>query len=85
MSMAQSWHEIKAHHELDRAVDLCYHPQAFSNEPARIEYLFELYNEYTAPLLKRTGKRNETNSKCEEIREDLDNPHNNNFKNRINK
>ena len=43
---------VKAHQALDKAVDLCYRPQAFTNETARIEYLFELYNSYTAPLLK---------------------------------
>ncbi len=42
---------FKAHQELDKAVDLCYRPQAFTNETARIEYLFEQYNEYTMPLL----------------------------------
>tara|TARA_R110002096_G_scaffold406782_5_gene605157 strand:- start:243 stop:2987 length:2745 start_codon:yes stop_codon:yes gene_type:complete len=47
---------VKAHQELDRAVDLCYRPQAFPNETSRIEYLFELYNEYTAPLLKADKK-----------------------------
>jgi type I restriction-modification system DNA methylase subunit len=41
----------KAHRDLDKAVDLCYRPQAFMNENARIEYLFDLYNQYTAPLL----------------------------------
>lgn len=46
---------VKAHQELDKAVDLCYRPQAFANENARIEFLFELYNQYTAPLL-RVGK-----------------------------
>jgi len=40
---------VKAHRELDKAVDLCYRRQAFSNEAARIEYLFDLYNEYTMP------------------------------------
>ena len=44
---------IKAHQELDKAVDLCYRPQVFTNETARIEYLFDLYNEYTMPLLKK--------------------------------
>ena len=44
----------KAHIELDKAVDLCYRSQAFTNETARIEYLFDLYNEYTMPLLKYT-------------------------------
>jgi len=44
---------VKAHQALDKAVDLCYRPQAFVNETTRIEYLFELYNEYTMPLLKQ--------------------------------
>ncbi len=38
---------VKAHQELDRAVDLCYRPQSFTTESARIEYLFNLYAEYT--------------------------------------
>ena len=38
---------VKAHQELDKAVDLCYRPQAFTTENARIEFLFDLYNEYT--------------------------------------
>lgn len=46
----------KAHQELDKAVDLCYRPQAFINENARIEYLFDLYNQYTAPLLNDKKK-----------------------------
>jgi len=44
---------VKAHQALDKAVDLCYRPQAFTNEATRIEFLFELYNEYTAPLLSK--------------------------------
>jgi hypothetical protein len=47
---------VKAHQELDKAVDLCYRPQAFTNETARIEFLFDLYNEYTAPLLAQQKK-----------------------------
>lgn len=43
---------VKAHQALDKAVDLCYRPQPFPNETARIEFLFELYNEYTMPLLR---------------------------------
>jgi len=38
---------LKAHKELDKAVDLCYRPQSFKNETARIEYLFDLYSKYT--------------------------------------
>ena len=48
---------VKAHHALDKAVDLCYRPQAFTNETARIEFLFELYNEYTMPLLNQEKKK----------------------------
>ncbi len=38
---------MKAHQELDKAVDQCYRSQPFPTESARMEYLFELYNEYT--------------------------------------
>lgn len=41
---------VKAHQELDRAVDLCYRPQAFSNETGRIEFLFDLYDAYLSKL-----------------------------------
>lgn len=44
---------VKAHQELDKAVDLCYRPQPFTTETNRIEFLFELYNEYTSPLFKK--------------------------------
>ncbi len=42
----------KAHQNLDKAVDLCYRPQAFVSELSRIEYLFGLYEAYTAPIFK---------------------------------
>ena len=53
---------VKAHAELDRAVDLCYRPQPFTSERPRVEYLFGLYEQLTAPLLptakpKRPRKR----------------------------
>lgn len=48
---------VKAHRDLDKAVDLCYRPQSFTNETARIEYLFDLYNRYTAPLLNEKKKK----------------------------
>jgi hypothetical protein len=48
---------VKAHQELDKAVDLCYRAQAFVNENSRIEYLFDLYNQYTAPLLHSGSKK----------------------------
>jgi hypothetical protein len=42
---------VKAHAELDRAVDLCYRSQPFTSERQRVEYLFGLYEQLTAPLL----------------------------------
>lgn len=39
---------LDAHKKLDRAVDLCYRPQPFVNELARLEFLFELYEKYTS-------------------------------------
>ncbi len=36
----------RAHQELDRAVDKCYTTKSFKNDKERIEFLFELYEEY---------------------------------------
>jgi type I restriction-modification system DNA methylase subunit len=41
---------VKAHQNLDKAVDLCYRSQPFINETKRIEFLFELYEKYTAGM-----------------------------------
>ncbi|MEY3248510.1 MAG: hypothetical protein RL742_553, partial [Bacteroidota bacterium] len=41
---------VKAHQALDKAVDLCYRPQPFAGELSRIEFLFGLYEQYTAGL-----------------------------------
>jgi hypothetical protein len=49
---------VKAHQELDKAVDLCCRPQPFPNETKRIEFLFELYEKYAQPLMsKPKGKK----------------------------
>ncbi len=48
---------VKAHQALDKAVDLCYRPQPFANETKRIEYLFELYDEYTVVFLITEKKK----------------------------
>lgn len=48
---------VKAHAALDKAVDLCYRPQAFSSELGRIEFLFGLYEQYTAPMFGGEGKK----------------------------
>jgi len=50
---------VKAHQELDKAVDLCYRPQPFINAAKRIEFLFELYEKYTADLFTTVKKRKE--------------------------
>ncbi|MBS1586874.1 MAG: class I SAM-dependent DNA methyltransferase [Bacteroidetes bacterium] len=47
---------VKAHQALDKAVDLCYRPQPFINETKRIEFLFELYDKYTAGLFVEEKK-----------------------------
>jgi hypothetical protein len=36
----------KAHKELDKAVDKCYGNKVFKNDKDRIEFLFELYENY---------------------------------------
>ena len=42
---------LKAHQELDRAVDRCYRPEPFLSDRHRVEYLFALYEKITAPLV----------------------------------
>ena len=44
---------VKAHNELDKAVDLAYRPQAFTSEANRMVFLFELYEKYTANLFTK--------------------------------
>lgn len=46
----------KAHTALDRAVDLCYRPRAFTSDRLRVEYLFELYDALVAPLTAAADK-----------------------------
>ncbi len=41
----------KAHQKLDRVVDLTYSKRTFKTERERIEFLFKLYEEISAPLL----------------------------------
>jgi type I restriction-modification system DNA methylase subunit len=50
---------IKAHEDLDRLVDVAYRPQPFISEAKRMEFLFELYEKYTADLFttEKTVKR----------------------------
>lgn len=44
---------VKAHNELDKAVDLAYRPQPFTSEANRMVFLFELYSNYTADLFTK--------------------------------
>jgi hypothetical protein len=48
---------VKAHQALDKAVDLCYRPQPFTNETKRIEFLFELYDKYTSGIFAKEKKK----------------------------
>ena len=48
---------LKAHQALDKAVDLCYRSQPFTSETARIEFLFNLYNEYNEPICSVAEKK----------------------------
>jgi len=55
---------VKAHNDLDKAVDLAYRPQPFTSEAKRMEFLFELYEKYTADLFTKE-KPKRTNMKKE--------------------
>ena len=46
----------KVHAELDRAVEKCYRPEAFQSDRERVEHLFRLYEQLTAPLLPATPR-----------------------------
>ena len=45
---------LKAHTDLDRAVEKCYRPEPFHSDRERVEFLFSLYEKLTAPLLPVT-------------------------------
>lgn len=45
---------IRAHNELDKAVDLCYRKERFETDRQRLEHLFGLYEKLTAPLIQTT-------------------------------
>lgn len=56
---------IKAHNELDKAVDLAYRPQAFTSDANRMVFLFDLYEKYTADLFtihKKKQPKNKTSA-----------------------
>jgi hypothetical protein len=55
----------KAHIELDKAVDLAYRSQPFTTDANRMEFLFELYEKYTADLFtkEKVKKRKKISTK----------------------
>jgi hypothetical protein len=53
----------KAHSALDKAVDLCYRPQPFPNEAKRMEFLFELYDKYTAGMFPEASTKKKSRGK----------------------
>ncbi len=44
---------IKAHNELDKAVDSAYSKESFTSEAKRMEFLFDLYEKYTSNLFTK--------------------------------
>ena len=42
---------LKAHQQLDRAVDRCYRPEPFPGDRHRVEYIFARYGQIPAPLI----------------------------------
>ena len=46
----------RAHAELDRAVERCYRADRFTSDRERVEFLFRLYEQLTAPLLPATPR-----------------------------
>ncbi len=48
---------VKAHNELDKAVDLAYRPQPFTNDSNRMEFLFSLYEKYIAGLFVKNNPK----------------------------
>lgn len=54
---------VKAHNELDKAVDLAYRPYPFPNDAKRMEWLFELYEKYTAGLFEGEKKQKQASKK----------------------
>lgn len=61
---------VKAHAELDRAVDRCYRTEPFTSDRQRVEYLFTLYEQLTAPLVAQAkSKRRKKNQGVEGSRQ----------------
>ena len=55
---------LRAHTELDRAVEKCYRAEPFHSDRERVEHLFSLYEKLTAPLLPATPRTRGRRSKA---------------------
>ena len=64
---------IKAHNELDKAVDLAYRPQSFTSEANRMVFLFELYEKYTADLFTIVKKKKPKNTTSNTVEKNASN------------
>ena len=53
---------VKAHNDLDKAVDLAYRPQEFKSEAKRMEFIFELYEKYTADIFTKEKPKKQKNA-----------------------
>lgn len=58
---------LRAHTELDRAVEKCYRSEPFHSDRERVEFLFALYEKLTAPLLPVTPKTRTRRSKTANV------------------
>ena len=54
---------LKAHEQLDKAVEQCYRSKPFDSDRERVEYLFQLYEQLTAPLTAQADKPKRTRRK----------------------
>ena len=48
---------VKAHNDLNKVVDIAYRPQPFISEEKRMEFLFDLYEKYTADIFTKEKKK----------------------------
>lgn len=64
---------LKAHQELDNAVDSCYRNEPFTTERQRIEFLFNLFEKTTVPLVAayKKSKRSVKNKTTIYLQDDL--------------
>ena len=54
---------VKAHEQLDKAVEQCYRSKPFQSDRERVEYLFQRYEQLTAPLTAQADKPKRTRKK----------------------